>query len=61
MRRYNGETVRINGDYNAVDVAIEVFAIAGDVARGGLNFGFAIFYYVGVGGQIDVSRNALST
>ena len=59
VRRYNGETVRINGDYNAVDVAIEVFAVASDIARWGLNFGFAIFHNVGVGGQIEVSRNAL--
>ena len=59
VRRYNGETVRINGDYDAVDVAIEVFAVVSDIARWGLNFGFAIFHYVGIGGQIEVSRNAL--
>ena len=42
MRRYNGETVRINGDYDAVDVAIEVFAVASDIAR--WDFTIALFY-----------------
>ena len=61
VHRYNGETVRINGYYNAVNFAIIVFAIAGDGARWGLNFGFAEGYNVGIGREIEVSRNALST
>ncbi len=42
MRRYDGETVRINGYYNAVNFAIIVFAIAGDIAR--WDFTIALFY-----------------
>ena len=41
VRRYNGETVRINGDYNAVDVAIEVFAVASDILTIGLIMEFS--------------------
>ena len=61
MRRYNGETVRINGDCDVVDGAIKVFAVAGDGARWRLDFGFAVCHNVGVGREIEVSRNALST
>ena len=42
MRRYNGETVRINDDYNAVNFAIIVFAIAGDIARWDFTIAFFI-------------------
>ena len=60
MRRNYRVTKRVDGDFDAVDFAVPIFAFFVDVAVGVENLGFAICHGVGVG-ELEVAADAVGS
>lgn len=53
-------TKRVDGDFDAVDFAVKIFAVFVDAAVGGEDLGFAKVYGVGVG-EFEVFEDAVGS